>query len=112
MIDQLARVHINQSPHQERNGGPGKPAAEAVGLAVERVFTHHLTHYVRMVSRMWNTHILYRWRSERSSTGERGASKSRVPAESFLPLSPVSFYVLLALTDGAKHGYAIMRGVA
>lgn len=40
------------------------------------------------------------------------ASKSRVPPESFLPLSPVSFYVLLALTDGAKHGYAIMRGVA
>src|ERR1043166_716963 len=61
---------------------------------------------------MCNTHILYRWRSERSSTGDRVASKSRVPPESFLPLSPVSFYVLLALTDGAKHGYAIMRGVA
>ena len=32
-------------------------------------------------------------------------------ADDFLPLSPVSFHILLALADGAQHGYAIMRGI-
>ncbi|GAC1575832.1 MAG: helix-turn-helix transcriptional regulator [Candidatus Elarobacter sp.] len=31
--------------------------------------------------------------------------------ESFLPLSPQVFYVLVALAAGEKHGYAIMRDV-
>lgn len=35
---------------------------------------------------------------------------SRDPA-SFLPLSQTQFHVLVALTDGEKHGYAIMQGV-
>jgi len=36
---------------------------------------------------------------------------SKSPA-SFLPLSPAEFHVLLALTDGDKHGYAIMKEVS
>ena len=29
----------------------------------------------------------------------------------FLPLTPAAFHVLLALADGAKHGYLIMKDV-
>jgi DNA-binding PadR family transcriptional regulator len=29
----------------------------------------------------------------------------------FLPLSPAAFHVLLALADGAKHGYLILKDV-
>lgn len=29
-----------------------------------------------------------------------------------LPLSPATFHILLTLTDGERHGYAIMREVA
>jgi DNA-binding PadR family transcriptional regulator len=32
--------------------------------------------------------------------------------ETFLPLPPATFYILLALADGELHGYAIMKGVA
>jgi DNA-binding PadR family transcriptional regulator len=32
--------------------------------------------------------------------------------ESFLPLTPAVFHVLLALTDSEKHGYAIMQSIA
>jgi DNA-binding PadR family transcriptional regulator len=32
-------------------------------------------------------------------------------ADSFLPLGPNVFNVLLALADGEKHGYAIMREI-
>ncbi len=32
--------------------------------------------------------------------------------ESLLPLTPAVFHVLLALADGERHGYAIMREVA
>ncbi len=35
---------------------------------------------------------------------------SRAP-EKFLPLTPVAFEILLALGDGMRHGYAIMRDV-
>jgi len=31
--------------------------------------------------------------------------------ESFLPLTPAVFHILLALTDGEKHGYAVMQEV-
>jgi DNA-binding PadR family transcriptional regulator len=31
--------------------------------------------------------------------------------ENFLPLTPAVFHVLLALSDGERHGYAIMREV-
>jgi len=31
--------------------------------------------------------------------------------ESFLPLTPSVFHILLALADGEKHGYAIMQEV-
>ena len=34
----------------------------------------------------------------------------RVP-EALLPLTPAVFHILLALADGEKHGYAIMREV-
>ena len=32
-------------------------------------------------------------------------------ADSFLPLGPTVFNILLALADGEKHGYAIMREI-
>src|SRR5262245_20504061 len=32
--------------------------------------------------------------------------------ESLLPLTPALFHVLLALVDGEKHGYAIMKDVS
>jgi len=34
-----------------------------------------------------------------------------MPAELLLPLTPALFHVLLALADGEKHGYAIMREI-
>ena len=33
-------------------------------------------------------------------------------AENLLPLTPAVFHVLLALVEGERHGYAIMREVA
>lgn len=36
-------------------------------------------------------------------------AKTSATAEDFLPLSPAVFYSLLALADGPKHGYAIMK---
>jgi len=32
--------------------------------------------------------------------------------ESYLPLTPALFYVLLALADGEKHGYVISKEIA
>jgi len=34
-----------------------------------------------------------------------------MPPQSLLPLSEVSFYILLSLAPGAKHGYAILKDV-
>jgi DNA-binding PadR family transcriptional regulator len=34
------------------------------------------------------------------------------PVRELLPLSPAVFYILFALAEGEKHGYAIMQGVA
>ena len=34
------------------------------------------------------------------------------PPESFLPVPPATFHILLALADGELHGYAIMQDVA
>ncbi len=31
--------------------------------------------------------------------------------ESFIPLTPAVFHIMLALADGEKHGYAIMQEV-
>ena len=39
-------------------------------------------------------------------------SKIELRPETLLPLTPAVFYVLLALSDGERHGYAIMREVA
>lgn len=38
-------------------------------------------------------------------------TKKRTVPESYLPLSPAAFHVLLALADGEKHGYAIKKEV-
>src|SRR5690348_8872676 len=32
--------------------------------------------------------------------------------ESYLPLTPAAFHILLALAEGERHGYAIMQEVA
>src|SRR2546423_7150928 len=37
--------------------------------------------------------------------------RSPVTPESQLPLAPASFQILLALVDGERHGYAIMKEV-
>src|SRR5437762_9673700 len=37
--------------------------------------------------------------------------RTKVP-EDFLPLTPSVFHILVALSDGERHGYAIMRQVA
>ena len=43
----------------------------------------------------------------------RGQSKiDPAPPETFLPLTPAVFHILLALADGDAHGYAIMQDVA
>jgi DNA-binding PadR family transcriptional regulator len=39
-------------------------------------------------------------------------NKSEVNPEELLPLTPAVFHVLLALSDGERHGYAIMLEVA
>ena len=36
----------------------------------------------------------------------------RFRPEAFLPLTPVAFEILLALADGERHGYSILREVA
>ena len=36
----------------------------------------------------------------------------RFNASSFLPLTPAEFQVLVALADGEKHGYAIIKEIA
>ena len=36
---------------------------------------------------------------------------STKPAQAFLPLPQAQFHVLVALTDGERHGYAIMQAV-
>lgn len=33
------------------------------------------------------------------------------PHEDFQPLTPVMFHILLALADGEKHGYSILKAV-
>jgi DNA-binding PadR family transcriptional regulator len=38
-------------------------------------------------------------------------SKNEPDPESFLPLTPTVFDILLALVDGERHGYAIMQEV-
>jgi DNA-binding PadR family transcriptional regulator len=39
------------------------------------------------------------------------ANSDRRAPEALLPLTPAVFHILLALADGEKHGYAIMREV-
>lgn len=39
-------------------------------------------------------------------------ASSDARAESFLPLTPAVFHLLLALADGPLHGYAIAKAVA
>ena len=41
----------------------------------------------------------------------RGKS-NEPPADSFLPLTPAVFHILITLADGETHGYAIMQEVA
>jgi len=35
----------------------------------------------------------------------------KIPSDSLTPLTPAVFHILLALADGEKHGYAIMKDV-
>lgn len=38
-------------------------------------------------------------------------SRTKKSAEDHIPLTPRTFHILLALMDGAEHGYAIMKEV-
>ena len=38
-------------------------------------------------------------------------TRGRFDADSFLPLTPAMFQVLVALADGDKHGYAVIKEV-
>ena len=40
------------------------------------------------------------------------AYMDRVRPQTFLPLTPVAFEIMLALADGEQHGYSIMRDVS
>ncbi len=40
------------------------------------------------------------------------AREKKKDTEPYLPLTPAMFHVLLALADGEKHGYAIMKELA
>jgi DNA-binding PadR family transcriptional regulator len=40
----------------------------------------------------------------------KSIAKGREP-ESYLPLTPATFQILMALADGERHGYAIMKEV-
>ncbi|MBI4475392.1 MAG: helix-turn-helix transcriptional regulator [Acidobacteria bacterium] len=42
----------------------------------------------------------------------QGREKIQAPPETFLPLTPAVFHILLALADGEAHGYAIMQNVS
>ena len=42
----------------------------------------------------------------------RRRKKRATKADSFLPLTPARFHVLVALAGGEKHGYAILKDVA
>lgn len=42
---------------------------------------------------------------------QKRAQSGRAP-ETFLPLPPATFQILLTLVDGERHGYAIMREVS
>jgi DNA-binding PadR family transcriptional regulator len=44
-------------------------------------------------------------------TKQAKANLPEKPAESFLPLTPAVFHILVALADGEAHGYAIMQEV-
>ncbi len=39
-------------------------------------------------------------------------AKTKIEPDQFLPLTPAVFHVLLALSGGERHGYAIMQEVA
>jgi DNA-binding PadR family transcriptional regulator len=56
----------------------------------------------------------FRSREARPAANERPRSRSAQAArdpDPFLPLTPAAFHVLLALADGAKHGYLILKDV-
>ncbi|HEV2235686.1 MAG TPA: PadR family transcriptional regulator [Ktedonobacterales bacterium] len=40
-----------------------------------------------------------------------GSMDPRGPVEECLPLTPAVFHILLALSDGERHGYGIMREI-
>jgi DNA-binding PadR family transcriptional regulator len=56
----------------------------------------------------------FRSREARPGVGQdarpRAAQATRDP-DPFLPLTPAAFHVLLALADGPKHGYLILKDV-
>lgn len=42
---------------------------------------------------------------------DRPVRADDAPVESFLPLTPATLHILLALADGERHGYSILRAV-
>jgi len=55
---------------------------------------------------------LYRITTQKTKAEGGSALSSNREIESHLPLTPALFHVLLALADGDKHGYAILKEVS
>lgn len=49
------------------------------------------------------------WATEGTESADQPVDKFR--PESFLPLTPIAFEILLALADGERHGYSILQEV-
>src|SRR5579859_446145 len=51
------------------------------------------------------------WECQRGGAMDETKDVTR-PVDALLPLTPAVFQILLALTDGERHGYGIMREIA
>jgi DNA-binding PadR family transcriptional regulator len=69
---------------------------------------------MRLLSTIPSDDIVYplaiEWPAYRAERSAKLSKKSE--SESFLPLTPAMFQILLALADGEKHGYAILKEVS
>jgi DNA-binding PadR family transcriptional regulator len=67
----------------------------------------------KLITRYYNAirYNLLRYNATRYKQKESMVTGDRLEPETFLPLSPAKFHILLALARGEQHGYAIMVDV-
>jgi len=88
-------------------------------LAIIRFLVVFNAARVRFAEREYNVGVMYpRSRASRSCLDAMASDDISCDAimtkrdpESLLPLTPAMFYVLVAMADGATHGYAILKDV-